>query len=210
MAAMLAAKRALPSALLRDLISPVRSIAAATPSIRSFNTNAQMREPEEERGIDIDRRFEQQPSRLRSDFFSDVVDPFASSRSLSQVLNLMNQMMENPLSAMSRGMSGGGRRGWDAREDENGLHLRIDMPGLAKEDVSVSAEQSTLIIKGEGPKESDENDEGGRRYSSRIDLPPELYSLEGIKAQMKNGVLRIYVPKVKEEERKDVFQVKID
>ena len=34
--------------------------------------------------------------------------------------------------------------------------------------------------------------------------------MDKIKAEMKNGVLRVTVPKVKEEERKDVFQVKIE
>lgn len=137
-----------------------------------------------------------------------MFDPF-SPRSLSQVLNLMDQVVDNPFLAASRGMGAGKRGGWDAREDENGLHVRIDMPGLGKEDVNVSVEQNTLIIKGEGGKESDDA-ESGRRYSSRIDLPDKLYKIDQIKAEMKNGVLRVTVPKVKEEERKDVVQVKIE
>lgn len=86
----------------------------------------------------------------------------------------------------------------------------MDMPGLGKEHVKVSVEQNTLTIKGEGKKESEDEDVPGRRYSSRIDLPPDLYKLEEIKAEMKNGVLKVVVPKVKDEERKDVFQVKIE
>lgn len=82
--------------------------------------------------------------------------------------------------------------------------MRIDLPGLGKEDVKVSVEGNTLIIKGEGEKESG-SDECGRKYSSRIDLPPKLYKLDQIMAKMKNRVLRIVVPKVKEEERKDIF-----
>jgi len=35
----------------------------------------------------------------------------------------------------------------------------------------------------------------GRKYSSRIDLPPKVYKLEEIKAQMNNGVLKVTVPK---------------
>lgn len=96
------------------------------------------------------------------------------------------------------------------REDENGLLLRMDMPGLGKEDVKVAVEQNTLIVKGEGGKESENEEEGGRRYSSRLDIPPKLYKLDSIKAEMKNGVLMIKIPKVKEEEREDVFQVKIE
>nr|XP_017221576.1 PREDICTED: heat shock 22 kDa protein, mitochondrial-like [Daucus carota subsp. sativus] len=53
-------------------------------------------------------------------------------------------------------------------------------------------------------------DRGGRRYSSRIELPQNVYKVDEIKAEMTNGVLKVRVPKVKEEERKDVFQVKIE
>lgn len=142
-----------------------------------------------------------------------MFDPFNPTRSLSEVLNLMDQMMDAPFPAAARGMAGGARRGWEAKEDSDALHLRIDMPGLGKEHVKVSAEQNTLIIKGEGEGEGEkesEEVEAGRRYSSRIDLPEGLYKMGEIKAEMKNGVLKVTVPKVKQEERKDVFQVQIE
>lgn len=134
-------------------------------------------------------------------FFADVFDPF-STKSLSQILNMMDSFSDSPLAS-------GIRRGWDARESNDGLHLRLDMPGLGKEDVKVSVEQNTLIIKGEGKKEF-EDEENGRRFSSRIDLPEKLYKIDDIKAEMKNGVLKLFVPKLKEEERSDVFHVKIE
>ena len=40
-------------------------------------------------------------------------------------------------------------------------------------------------------------------------MPPKLYKLDQIKAEVKEGVLRIVVPKVKEAERKGIFQVQI-
>lgn len=141
-------------------------------------------------------------------FFSDVFDPFAPTRSVGQLMNMMDQLMD-PLLSTSRGMGAGAiRRGWDVREDENALHLKLNMPGLGKEDVKVSVEENTLIIKGEGAKESEEDEP--IRYSTRIDLTPNGYKIDGIKAEMKNGVLRVSVPKLKEEERKDVFQVQIE
>lgn len=143
-----------------------------------------------------------------------MFDPFSPPRSLSQVLNLMDQFLDNPFFAASRGMGAtGSRRGFDVKEDKDALYISMDMPGLSKEDVIVTLEQNTLVIKGEGGEESEnEDDESGkRRYSSRLDLPPNLYKLDEIKAQMKNGVLKLVVPKVKEEERKkNVHDVKID
>lgn len=117
--------------------------------------------------------------------------------------------MENPFVSASRGVGGGLRRGWDAKETDDALHLRVDMPGLGKEDVRVSVEQNTLIIKGEGGKEEGE-EESGRRYTSRIDLPEKLYRTDQIKAEMKNGVLKVLVPKVKEDERSDVLHINVE
>lgn len=119
----------------------------------------------------------------------------------------MDQLMDDPF---SRGFGSGSRRDWDVREESDALYLRIDMPGLGKEDVKISVDQNTLIIRAEGDdRESEDEEESGRRYSSRIDLPPNVYNITDIKAEMKNGVLKVLVPKVKEEERKDVFHVEI-
>ena len=142
---------------------------------------------------------------------TDILDPFNPSRSLSQVLNLMDQLVDSPVAAASRGMgrSGSLRRPWDAKEDADALYLRMDMPGLGKDHVKVSLEQNTLVIRGEGEAEGGNND-AVPRYSSRIDLPPETYLLDKVKAEMKNGVLKVVVPKMKEAERKEVVQIQIE
>ncbi|KAK9291446.1 hypothetical protein L1049_019394 [Liquidambar formosana] len=85
----------------------------------------------------------------------------------------------------------------------------MDMPGVSKEQVMVLEEQNILIIRGKGEKKLEEEEESRRRYPSRIDLPPNLDKIDQIKAEVKNCVLKELVPKV-EEEREDVFQVKID
>ncbi|KAL3743269.1 hypothetical protein ACJRO7_018558 [Eucalyptus globulus] len=216
MASSLALRRAAAAAssgVLSRLTNPVRAASVAPHVARSFNTSSQMRRyDEDDSDVDVERRSDRAVSRRREPgLFSDVFDPFSPTRSLSQVLNLMDQFMESPFLAASRGMgAAGSRRGWDVKEDDSALYLRMDMPGLSREDVKVSVEQNTLTIKGEGEKESESEEESGRRYSSRLDLPPNLYKLGEIKAEMKNGVLKVVVPKVKEEERKDVFQVNIE
>ena len=76
-----------------------------------------------------------------------MFDSFSPKRSLSQVLNMVDQFMDNPFLA---GPKGGSRRGWDVKENEEALFLRMDMPGLDKQDVKISVEQNTLVVKGEG------------------------------------------------------------
>ncbi|XP_010532236.1 PREDICTED: 23.6 kDa heat shock protein, mitochondrial [Tarenaya hassleriana] len=221
MASSLALRRLLSSSVVPRSVRATRPAAAS----RLFNTDAVRRydDDEMEHGVEVDRRSGRSVSRRRNDFFSDVFDPFSTTRNLSQVLNLMDQFMENPLLSATRGMgASGARRGWDVREKEDALYLRIDMPGLSKEDVKLALEQNTLVIRGEGKEEDDnvaaaaggeevENrgGSGGRRYTSRIEMPEKVYKTEEIKAEMKNGVLKVVIPKVKEEERSEVRHIEV-
>ncbi|XP_058224890.1 small heat shock protein, chloroplastic-like isoform X2 [Rhododendron vialii] len=233
MASSLALRRGATTAIFNRLVNPIRSVSAAA---RSFTADAEgtrcggdgsvdvqhrpgsssiaRRADDDERSLDVDHRgggTGRAVSRRRDPFtslFSDVLDPFSPTRSLSQILNLMDQFLDDPFVAASRGMGAGSRRGFNVKEDDNALYMRIEMPGLDKEDVKVVVEGNTLVIIGEGKKES-EDDDVAPRYSSRIDLPPNLYKIDQIKAEMRNGVLKIVVPKVKEEERKK-FEVNVE
>ncbi|KAK8657891.1 hypothetical protein V6N13_036110 [Hibiscus sabdariffa] len=208
--ASLALKRLVSSNILPSSSRLVRPMAVAPSTSRLFNTNAvrEFDEEGDERDLSDDRRHVRSLSRHGDGLFSDVFDPFSPTRSLSQVLNMMNHFMENPFVSASRGMGGGLRRSWDAKETEDALNLRIDMPGLGKEDVKVSVEQNALVIRGEAKESKEEETEG--RYTSRIHLPEKVYKMDQIKAEMKNGVLKVVVPKIKEEERNDVIQVQIN
>ncbi|XP_071690466.1 small heat shock protein, chloroplastic-like [Rutidosis leptorrhynchoides] len=200
------------AALLNKLYNPVRSVSAIPSVRRGFNTNSAQVSAYDDfnRSVDEDRRPDSTVSRRReNDYFSDVFDPISSTRSLSQILNMMDHMMDSPFMSAPRGLALGARRGWDAKEDDESLSLRFDMPGLDKDHVKISVEQNTLVVKGEAEKESAEDDEPARRYSTRLDLPMDVFKLNEINAEMKNGVLKIVVPKVKAEERKDVWQVEV-
>ncbi|KAL6127885.1 hypothetical protein ACLB2K_071246 [Fragaria x ananassa] len=169
MASSLALRRLLPSTLLPKSSSAFPSIPAA----RLFTTNATRRyDSDDSDETDVDSYRRPLPLR-RNDFFSDVFapSPFSAGRNLSQVLNLVDQISENPFLSATR-------RGWDARETEEGGHV--------------------------------EGEEEPRRYSTGIQLPEKVFKTDGVKAEMKNGVLKVVVPKIKEEERGDVFHVRVE
>ncbi|XP_050228961.1 small heat shock protein, chloroplastic-like [Mercurialis annua] len=203
-----ALRRATSSKLFSKL-NPFRSTSRAAAA-RSFSTDTQITHTgNDDLGtVNVDRRTsaDRGLSRRRDTsptFFPfDVIDPFSPTRTLGQVFNMMDQLMDFPLSPR------GGGRGWDVKEDEKALYLKMEMPGLSKEDVKINVEGDTLVIKGEGPGE--EEDGGGRKYSSRLQLSLNGYKLDEIKAEMKNGVLKIVVLKVSEDEKKDVVEVPIE
>ena len=102
------------------------------------------------------------------------------------------------------------RRGcWVSKEDADAVQLKVPMPGLGKEHVKVWADQDGLVIAGEDTGDDDE-EEGPARYGGCIALSWDAFKMDQIKAEMKDGVLKVTVPKIKVEDRKDVFQVKVE
>lgn len=117
------------------------------------------------------------------------------------MMDTMERMMEDPLTYPSlREETGGGyRRGrtpWEIREGENEYKMRFDMPGMTKKDVKVWVEEKMLLVKAE--KEAEEGEEWPAKsygkYHSRIALPENI-EMDKIKAEVKDGVLYISVPK---------------
>ncbi|KAK1619987.1 hypothetical protein QYE76_025504 [Lolium multiflorum] len=215
MASMVASKRIPLARAMEKLLAarcapgagPVLRPVAVAGGLRGYNSGAPLRRYEREESDDDARRGATRDVAVPG-FFSDVFrDPFSAPQSLGRLLSLMDEVA----SPVSRAAAAPLRRGWSAKEDEEALHLRVDMPGLGKEHVKVWAEQNSLVIKGEGDKDSEEEEGAAApRYSGRVELAGDVYRMDQIKAEMKNGVLKVVVPKVKEEQRRDVFQVNVD
>lgn len=139
-------------------------------------------------------------------------DRFPTARTVQEMLETMERMMEDPFAMStiewpssplpSEGVGGYRRRGrapWEIKEGEEEYKLRFDMPGMNKEDVKVWVEEKMLVVKAEKAsnkkKNEEEDEEWYGRYSSRIALP-ENVKFEDIKAEVKDGVLYITIPKV--------------
>ncbi|KAJ9709674.1 hypothetical protein PVL29_001246 [Vitis rotundifolia] len=135
-------------------------------------------------------------------------DRFPTARTVQQMMETMERMMEDPL-AYSGGWpseSGGysrGRTPWEIKEGEGEYKIRFDMPGMTKDDVKVWVEEKMLVIKAEkmsGTEGNGDEDEGEwsaksyGRYNSRVALP-ENVQFEKIKAEVKDGVLYVTIPK---------------
>ena len=89
----------------------------------------------------------------------------------------------------------------DASEDEHGLLLEIEVPGLAPEEVEVTTDQGLLTIKGE--KSATRERDGVRalvtervhgRFVRTLQLPQGVDESK-VEAEFENGVLRIRVPR---------------
>jgi len=102
----------------------------------------------------------------------------------------------------------------NTREDEKAYHIEVDLPGVKKEDIHVDISDGVLTISGERKfkKETKEKDyykvESSFGKFERSFRLPEDVNDEEIKAESKDGVLEITLPKVKKEEKKKKIEVK--
>lgn len=100
------------------------------------------------------------------------------------------------------------------KEDDKSYKLRYEVPGLSKEEVKITIDDGVLSIKGEHKEEegSDDEDEHWSSrsygyYNTSVVLPDDA-KVDDIKAELKDGVLSIIVPK-SEVSKKNVKHVQI-
>ncbi|XP_047968447.1 small heat shock protein, chloroplastic [Salvia hispanica] len=142
---------------------------------------------------------ERRPRPLSADISPfGLLDRASPMRSMRRMLDTMDRLFGD---VMAYPGAADVRLPWDMSEDENEVRMRFDMPGLSKEDVKVSVEDEVLVIKGERKVDGEwSSGSSYSSYSTRLRLP-ENCDKEKVKAEMKNGVLCISVPKTKVERK---------
>jgi HSP20 family protein len=98
----------------------------------------------------------------------------------------------------------------DISEDENEIGVRCDLPGVDKKDIDISFSGNSLIIKGE--KKGGEEKKDSRYYRKEswsgsfqrnITLPDGV-DADKARAELKNGVLSVRLPKKEEVKPKQI------
>ena len=98
----------------------------------------------------------------------------------------------------------------DVREDDDAIHVSVELPGMSNDDVSVSVEDGILSIAGEKKRETEE---GGAessyhlverrygRFERRFRLPRGA-NADKVKAKFENGLLNIDISKSEKAKKK--------
>lgn len=88
----------------------------------------------------------------------------------------------------------------DIYEEDKGLYMMVDLPGVDQDGLKLSVEEGVLTIEGH-VKRSDNKEYFIREfepsnYYRQFELS-EAVDQEGINAELKNGVLNIFLPRAK-------------
>ena len=139
-------------------------------------------------------------------------DPF---RELFELQRGINELFDEGFGGSRESV---GLRAWspavDVYEDENEFVIKVELPGINRDDVKVSVNENTLSISGERRVDNEDKRDNyhriersyGQFYRS-FTLPPNI-NTEAIGAQFKDGILRLALPK-KEEAKPKQIEVKV-
>ncbi|MBK9305920.1 MAG: Hsp20/alpha crystallin family protein [Nitrospira sp.] len=142
-------------------------------------------------------------------------DPF---RELEEVSDRLNRMFARPATRSSNGKETMIVADWtpsvDISETEGEYQIKAEIPDVKKEDVKVTLEDGVLTIQGERRHEKEEK---GKKYH-RIERSygsfvrtfslPDVIDEEKVKAEFKEGVLNLSLPK-SEKAKPKAIDVKV-
>lgn len=126
-------------------------------------------------------------------------EPF---RDLDEIFSRYNPLFGR---AATRGGSGADESAWapaaNISETETEYLIKAELPEVSKEDVKVTVDENVITISGERRKEAEHQDEKVHRvesfygHFSRSFRLPEDADISAIKAESRNGMLKVRVPK---------------
>lgn len=140
-------------------------------------------------------------------------EPF---RDLLAIQDRMNRIFDESF----RGMNRQGDDDWalggawaplvDIYEREGNIELKAELPGLDSKDVDVRVENNVLTLRGERRVDKEVKRESYHRVEraygsfSRSFTLPSMVDTEKIKAEFRDGVLRVTLPKREEAKPKQI------
>jgi HSP20 family protein len=142
---------------------------------------------------------------------SDYWDPF---NELTRLQDEMNELFDVTYAGFPAGPHGLLDRAWvpavDISESKDDFRIKVDLPGVRKEDINITVENNMCVIKGDKKQDSNINDKNHVRserffgvFNRSIALP-SLVDTSKVSAEYVNGTLEITLPKREEAKPKQI------
>ncbi len=130
-------------------------------------------------------------------------NPNRNMRDFKRGFDLLNSMLDDYMPVSKENRFGAAfTPAINTREGEFAYHVEVDLPGIKKEDITISVEENKLIISGERKLKEEIKEENYYKVESsfgsflRSFSLPEGVDIENIHAENQDGVLEVIVPKL--------------
>lgn len=131
---------------------------------------------------------------------------------LTNLRDEIDRLFEAPLSELARSsqLLSGWTPAFDVYADKDNVYVRAELPGMRKEDIDLSLHNGSLSISGE--RKTDEQFKEAEvyraerffgRFQRTVTLPTPV-AADRIKAQYKDGILSVTLPKAEEAKPKHI------
>jgi len=145
-------------------------------------------------------------------FQNPVLGSWPTFGRLSDLRDEIDRLFDAPLSDLGRSASGFG--GWtpalDVYEDKESVMVKAELAGMKKEDIEVTLHEGTLSIAGERKTEKKVEEAGlyrserfFGRFQRAVTLPAPVDGSK-VKADYKDGILTVTLPKTEESKPKQI------
>ncbi len=95
-------------------------------------------------------------------------------------------------------------------QDDDAIYITAELPGISGKDLDITVEESTVLLKGERKSDPESEDvsyhrreRGEGKFSRTVTLPTRIMT-DRVKAETKNGILRLSLPKAEEVKPKKI------
>jgi HSP20 family protein len=131
---------------------------------------------------------------------------------LSSLRDEIDRLFEAPFGDWVRGpqLFSGWTPAMDVYEDREHFYVKAELPGMKKEDIDISLHNGALSISGERKSEATHGDAETHRterffgrFQRAVSLPSPV-AADRVKAQYKDGVLTVTLPKTEEAKPKQI------
>jgi HSP20 family protein len=131
---------------------------------------------------------------------------------LTDLREEIDRLFEAPLAELTRGsqLLSGWTPALDLFEDKDHFYVRVELPGMKREDIDLSLHEGSLSISGERKSEEKFKDSEVYRaerffgrFQRTVSLPTPV-AAEKVKAQHQDGILTVTLPKAEEAKPKHI------
>ena len=128
---------------------------------------------------------------------------------LASLRDEMNRLFDFSWPSRDSGLFSGWSPALDLYQNNDNVVVRVELPGMRKEDIEISLQDGMLTISGERNSETAEGDKAERteryvgKFRRSISLPTQVDASK-VTATYRDGILTVTLPKAEEAKPKQI------